>query len=101
MDSAQPGRMVQFQGLKGAVHLNGTEGRLIRFIAKEKWWCVRCDNGEDVKAKPENLVLQHRSSPSNTSAQLNAFNNRTNAAINTVGGVGFIGGAWTQFRYGK
>ena len=87
MDSAQQGHTVQFQGLKGAVHLNGTEGRLIRFIAKEKRWCVRCDNGEDVKAKPENLVLQHISSSSNVSARFDAFNNRTNAAINAVGGA--------------
>jgi hypothetical protein len=58
MEFAKPGHTVKFRGLIGAAHLNGTEGTLIRFIASEQRWCVRCDgdNNEVVKAKPENLI---------------------------------------------
>ncbi|KAL7528016.1 hypothetical protein ACHAWF_004929 [Thalassiosira exigua] len=60
MDDAKPGRAVEFRGLKGAAHLNGTRGRLVRFLREEGRWAVRCDDGGEeavVKAKPENLVL--------------------------------------------
>ena len=63
MNRAKPGHTVIFQGLKGAAHLNGTEGRLIKFIKKEGRWSVRCNrdenNGTLVNAKPENLKLHH------------------------------------------
>ena len=63
MDSAKPGHTVTFQGLKGAAHLNGTEGRLIKYSKKEGRWSVRCsttghtyNDGALVNAKPENLI---------------------------------------------
>ena len=64
MDRAKPGHTVIFQGLKGAAHLNGTEGRLIKYIKKEGRWSVRCNNSNDnngtlVNAKRENLKLHH------------------------------------------
>lgn len=92
MDRAQPGHTVKFQGLKGASHLNGKEGTLIRFISKEKRWCVRCDgNGEDVKAKPENLVIQRTSSSSNISTRFDTFNKQCNAAFTRAGGGALLG----------
>lgn len=46
--------------------MNGKEGTLIRFIPKEQRWCVRCNNnGDDVKAKSENLIIQRNSTSSN------------------------------------
>uniref|UniRef100_A0A7S3VG69 Uncharacterized protein n=1 Tax=Chaetoceros debilis TaxID=122233 RepID=A0A7S3VG69_9STRA len=59
MENAKPGHSVQFHGLKGAAHLNGTQGHLIQFLKKEQRWSVRCDDDDQVqvvvKAKPENL----------------------------------------------
>ncbi len=56
MESALPGDKVTFQGLIGAAHLNGTEGKLIKFIDSEQRWCVRClGENAKVKAKPENM----------------------------------------------
>ena len=60
MDGAKPGHTVRFQGLKGAAHLNGREGTLVKYLKKEGRWSVRCDgDGSIVKAKTENLLL-HR-----------------------------------------
>ena len=63
MEGAKPGHTVQFQGLKGAAHLNGTEGTLVKYLKKEARWSVRCDNDDGgatiVKAKPENLVRKY------------------------------------------
>ena len=64
MEGAKTGHTVKFQGLKGAAHLNGTEGRLIKYIKKEGRWSVRCNNSNDnngtlVNAKRENLKLHH------------------------------------------
>ncbi len=56
MKKAKPGDAVQFQGLKSALHLNGTRGKLVKYIKKEKRWTVRCYAG-DVKTKPKNLML--------------------------------------------
>ena len=42
---------------KGAAHLNGTEGTLVKFIKKESRWSVRTDDNTIVNAKPENLIL--------------------------------------------
>ena len=36
MEGAKPGHAVEFQGLKGAAHLNGTKGRIIKFDKKEQ-----------------------------------------------------------------
>ena len=59
MEGAKTGHTVKFQGLKGASHLNDTEGTLIKYIKKEGRWSVRCDaNNSIVKAKPENLILR-------------------------------------------
>lgn len=57
MNSAKPGHAVEFQGLRGAAHLNGTKGRLIKFDKKEQRWCVQCDDERygTVKAKALNL----------------------------------------------
>ena len=37
---------------KGAAHLNGTEGTLVKFIKKESRWSVRTDDNTIVNAKP-------------------------------------------------
>ena len=56
MENAKPGHAVKFHSLKGAAHLNGTEGYLVKFLKKEQRWAVRCDDNEQVvNAKPENL----------------------------------------------
>lgn len=56
MDSAKPGHSVEFRGLKRAVRLNGTRGRLVEFLKNEQRWAVRChDDHEIVNAKPANL----------------------------------------------
>jgi hypothetical protein len=58
MEGAKPGHTVRFQGLKGAAHLNGTQGTLVKFVKKEGRWSVRCDSdNSNVNAKPENLTL--------------------------------------------
>jgi len=44
MEGAKPGHTVKFHGLKGAAHLNGTEGTLVKFIKKESRWSVRTDD---------------------------------------------------------
>ena len=58
MENAKPGHRVEFQGLKGAAHLNGTKGHLVRFLKKQKRWVVSCEGEEyqTVNAKPENLM---------------------------------------------
>ncbi len=60
IDSALPGNKVLFQGLKSAAHLNGTEGKLLKFIESEQRWSVRCLGAPATKvtAKPENLQIQ-------------------------------------------
>ena len=57
MDDAQPGHAVEFQGLRGAAHLNGTKGRLTKFNGKEQHWGVECDDKSNgiVQAKAANL----------------------------------------------
>ena len=58
MDKVKPGQSVQFIGLNGAKHLNGTRGRLDHFLKKEGRWAVKCNlTGEVVKAKPTNLQV--------------------------------------------
>eukprot|EP00956_Cyclotella_meneghiniana_P004046 scaffold4911_cov47-Cyclotella_meneghiniana.AAC.4 len=60
MDGAKMGHTVKFQGLKGAAHLNGTEGTLVKYMKKEGRWSVRCeDDGALVCAKPENLIRKY------------------------------------------
>mmetsp|Transcript_24426 Transcript_24426/g.57327 ORF Transcript_24426/g.57327 Transcript_24426/m.57327 type:complete len:305 (-) Transcript_24426:1730-2644(-) len=55
----KPGHSVQFTGLKGAAHLNGTDGTLVRFSKAEQRWAVRCEADQNiVNARPENLVLR-------------------------------------------
>lgn len=58
MENAKPGHCVEFHGLKGAAHLNGTRGHLVRFLKKEKRWVVSCAGEEyqTVNTKPENLM---------------------------------------------
>lgn len=56
MENAKPGHTVEFHGLKGAAHLNGTSGHLVRYLSDEQRWAVRCDDTyEIVNAKPANL----------------------------------------------
>merc|ERR1740124_655023 len=60
MDNLKPGDTVEFHGLTGAAHLNGTKGYLVEFLTKEQQWAVRCDDEDDemgkiVNAKPANL----------------------------------------------
>ena len=57
MDNAKPGHCVEFHGLKGAAHLNGTKGHLVRYLQNEKRWVVSLEGEEleTVNAKPENL----------------------------------------------
>ena len=60
MDGAKPGQTVRFQGLKGAAHLNGTEGTLVKYLNTQERWSVRCDSdGALVCAKPENLIRRY------------------------------------------
>ena len=55
----KPGHTVQFTGLKGAAHLNGTEGTLVRFDKEQQRWVVRCDADQKiVNARPANLKLK-------------------------------------------
>mmetsp|Transcript_7913 Transcript_7913/g.16022 ORF Transcript_7913/g.16022 Transcript_7913/m.16022 type:complete len:271 (-) Transcript_7913:427-1239(-) len=59
METAKKGHTVEFKGLKGAAHLNGTQGTLVEFLKREHRWRVRCDaDGVLVNARPENLELQ-------------------------------------------
>lgn len=63
MDTAKPGHTVEFQGLKGAAHLNGTKGTLVKFLKKEQRWSVRCElDNKVVNAKSDKLILQRSSS---------------------------------------
>jgi len=57
MKDAKPGHAVEFQGLKGAAHLNGERGHLVRFDKNEQRWVVECDDESNgtVKAKAANL----------------------------------------------
>eukprot|EP00956_Cyclotella_meneghiniana_P004045 scaffold4911_cov47-Cyclotella_meneghiniana.AAC.3 len=60
MDGAKPGHTVKFQGLKGAAHLNDTEGTLVKYMKNQGRWSVRCeDDGALVCAKPENLIRKY------------------------------------------
>ena len=40
MDKAKPGHAVEFHGLVGAAHLNGTRGHLVNFLKTEQRWAV-------------------------------------------------------------
>ena len=60
MEHAKPGHDVEFHGLTGATHLNGTPGVLIKFLKEEQRWAVRCLNQEKVKVKAANLKLVDR-----------------------------------------
>lgn len=52
----EPGHTVEFHGLKGAAHLNGTRGHLVKYLKKEQRWAVRCERDDNiVNARPENL----------------------------------------------
>ena len=57
----KPGHTVRFTGLKGAAHLNGTEGTLLRYDRAQERWAVRCDSDQKiVNARPANLeVVKH------------------------------------------
>jgi len=55
MDDAKPGHDVNFHSLKGAAHLNGTTGTLVKYLKEEERWSVRRSNGQLVNAKPGNL----------------------------------------------
>lgn len=69
MEGAKPGHTVKFQGLKGATHLNGAEGTLVKWNKDENRWSVRCDNnGSIVNAKPENLILHRNYQPKQENA---------------------------------
>mmetsp|Transcript_802 Transcript_802/g.1504 ORF Transcript_802/g.1504 Transcript_802/m.1504 type:complete len:219 (+) Transcript_802:55-711(+) len=60
MENAQPGHTVEFHGLRGAAHLNGTSGHLVRYLEEEQRWAVRCDDTyKIVNAKPANLKRTH------------------------------------------
>lgn len=89
MEGAKPGHTVKFQGLKGAAHLNGTEGTLVKFMKKENRWSVRTDVDKYsiVKAKPENLILYRHY---NTTDMGNQF-----ASLMTFGHGGAGGGVQT------
>lgn len=88
MNEAKPGHTVQFQNLKGASHLNGTQGTLVKFSKKEGRWSVRCNGDHSiVNAKPENLQL------------IRVVSNRSGWKRNgehvTIGGIG------SGFRSGR
>lgn len=52
----EPRHTVQFHGLKGAAHLNGTRGHLVKYLKKDQRWAVRCEHDDNiVNARPENL----------------------------------------------
>jgi hypothetical protein len=56
MDDARPGHEVEFHGLQAAAYLNGTRGRLIKFLKDPQRWAVRCQiDQKKVSVKPENL----------------------------------------------
>jgi len=61
MEGAKPGHTVEFHGLKGAAHLNGTKGTLVQLFTRGEAkgrWEVRCAvDQKKVNAKPENLCL--------------------------------------------
>lgn len=58
MEDAKPGDPVEFQDLKGAAHLNGTRGHLIRFLDDHQRWAVRVvESWKVFNAKPANLKL--------------------------------------------
>ena len=72
MDKAKAGHTVQFQGLKGAAHLNGTTGTLVKYLKEEGRWSVRT-RGELVNAKPINLeriIIDQRNKTEKTQEEL-------------------------------
>ena len=73
MEGAKPGHAVEFQGLKGAAHLNGTKGRIIKFDKKEQRWCVQSDDERygTVKVKAVNLkrISGHNEHPGDQSLE--------------------------------
>lgn len=95
MKDARPGSLVKFKGLSGAAHLNGQEGRLVRWFKREKRWAVRTkpvDGPEElVKCKAANLVLVSReeatSSHSDESglhaAVMDAYRNRGGCVVSS------------------
>eukprot|EP00594_Rhizosolenia_setigera_P003432 CAMPEP_0178943692 /NCGR_PEP_ID=MMETSP0789-20121207/2728_1 /TAXON_ID=3005 /ORGANISM="Rhizosolenia setigera, Strain CCMP 1694" /LENGTH=307 /DNA_ID=CAMNT_0020623315 /DNA_START=140 /DNA_END=1063 /DNA_ORIENTATION=+ len=90
MDTAKPGHSVEFQGLKGAAHLNGTHGTLVKYLKKEQRWSVRCDsNNKIVNAKSQNLIRLHVQTAHNKNTKnmkKSQFNSRT-----TGPGTGSLG----------
>ena len=70
MDNAKPGHGVEFQGLTGATHLNGTQGVLVKFLKDEQRWAVRCSlDQQKVKVKAANLKrIDRGSNPSKASS---------------------------------
>lgn len=61
MKNAKPGHSVEFFGLKGAAHLNGKKGHIVKFDKKEQRWVVKCDDDKHniVRAKVDNLRRVH------------------------------------------
>ena len=56
-NDAHAGDEVEISGLRKMVHLNGTKGRLVRFVNKVKRWSVECFDDRTYKIKPENLSV--------------------------------------------
>lgn len=95
----KPGHTVQFTGLKGAAHLNGTKGTLVRFDKAQQRWAVRCDADQKiVNAKPVNLeVKQYESSEAPVPPRRNrrGINGRGHGGHYDYGGGGSGGGGPT------
>mmetsp|Transcript_16681 Transcript_16681/g.19306 ORF Transcript_16681/g.19306 Transcript_16681/m.19306 type:complete len:259 (+) Transcript_16681:30-806(+) len=85
MNEAKPGLIVEFQGLKLASNLNGTQGTLLEFIKKEQRWSVRCelDNGI-VCAKPDNLILHDKEGTDYNAGSRSNINGHSTNTSDTV-----------------
>ena len=57
MNKAKPGQSVQFHGLADTSNLNGQHGTLEHYHSDMDRWSVRCEDGEIVNAKADNLTL--------------------------------------------
>lgn len=56
--SIAEGDLVKLKGLKGAQHLNGLRGRVVKYVKKDKRWAIRLEStSETIKAKVANIEV--------------------------------------------
>lgn len=61
------GSIVEIADLKSATHLNGSSGKLVRWLERDQRWAVELlALKKTVRVKPSNLVLLHGTKPTRT-----------------------------------